>query len=78
MPTNSRRLKWIIMIRYQKNDLRLNLERNMGQTVTPLEFAKWLSWYCERTNQPDDLIKAKTLTAEQADAFADWLGYPLR
>ena len=66
------------MKRYQKNTLRLNLERNMGQSVSPLEFAKWLSWYCERTHQPEALIKAKTLTAEQADAFAKWLGYPLR
>ena len=66
------------MKRYSKSTLRLNLEHNMGQSVSPLEFCKWLSWFCERKHQPEALIKAKTLTKEQADAFADWLGYPLR
>ena len=66
------------MKHYSKSTLRLNLEHNMGQSVSPLEFCKWLSWFCERKHQPETLIKAKTLTKEQADAFADWLGYPLR
>lgn len=65
------------MKRYKKAELRLTLERNMGQKVSSLEFAKWLCWYCEREHQPEKLIKAKTLTAEQADAFGRWLGYSL-
>ena len=66
------------MKRYQKNTLRLNLERNMHQPVSDKEFSRWFIIYCEMTHQPDEVLNAKELTAEQTDAFAKWLGYPLR
>ena len=50
----------------------------MHQPVSEKEFSRWFGIYCEMTHQPDDVLNAKELTAEQTDAFAKWLGYPLR
>ena len=72
-------------MKYKKKDLRQKLEQQMQAywsdptiTVTPMEFARMLSAYCEKFNLPDDLRRAKELEAETVDAFGTWLGYPLR
>lgn len=71
--------------RYKKSTLRQTLETNMrlrrnepSLTVTPMEFSRWLKIYCEIFNLPDKLLKAKTLPQSLVDAFALWLGDPLR
>ena len=66
------------MKRYSKSTLRLTLEHNMHQPVSEKEFSRWFGIYCEMTHQPDDVLNAKELTAEQVDTFAKWLGYHLR
>ena len=66
------------MKKYKKSSLRLTLQQNMGQEVSPLEFAKWIRWFCERKHQPASLIKAKTLSAEEVTALEEWLGYRMR
>ena len=66
------------MKKYTKSQLRLTLQKNMHQPVTEKEFSRWFGIYCERTHQPDEVLNAKELTAEQVDDLAKWLGYPLR
>lgn len=66
------------MKKYKKSDLRLKLQAQMGQPVSKLEFAKWLRWYCELEHRPEELIQAKTLSAEEVAALEKWLGYPMR
>ena len=66
------------MTKFRKSDLRLTLQKNMHQPVSEKEFSRWFGIYCEMTRQPDDVLNAKELSAEQTDAFAKWLGYPLR
>ena len=67
--------------RYSKQSLRERLERAMQEknpaiTVSPMEFARWLGIYCDKTGLPDKIRVAKTLDEEVAQAFGKWLGYP--
>ena len=71
--------------RYKKSDLRKTLEANMrkrrnepGLTVTPMEFSRWLRYYCEIRGLSEDVLKAKTLPESIVNSFALWLGDPLR
>lgn len=71
--------------RYKKAALRKTLEVNMRKrrkepelTVSPMEFSRWLRYYCEIHGLPDKLLKAKTLPESIVDAFGIWLGDPLR
>lgn len=70
--------------RYKKSDLRKTLEANMrkrrnepGLTVTPMEFSRWLRYYCEIRGLSEDVLKSKTLPESFVDSFALWLGDPL-
>ena len=71
--------------RYKKHDLRIRLQANMrkrrgepGLMVTPMEFSRWLRYYCEITGLDEKLLKAKTLPDSVVDGFGKWLGDPLR
>lgn len=71
--------------KYKKNDLRLTLQANMrarrGEpelTVSPMEFSRWLRYYCEDAGLSEDVQKAKTLPESVVDAFGAWLGDLLR
>ena len=64
--------------KYPKNELRLKLQENLGQSVSKLEFAKWIRWYCERKNQPTTIIRAKKLSAAEVEGLEEWLGYKMR
>lgn len=71
--------------RYKKSTLRKTLETNMrlrrnepSLTVTPMEFSRWLRYYCEDMGLPEEVQKAKTLPESVVDAFGAWLGDPLR
>ena len=71
--------------RYKKCDLRKTLEANMRLrrnepelTVTPMEFSRWLRYYCEIQGLPETVMRAKVLPESLVDAFAAWLGDPLR
>ena len=71
--------------RYKKAALRKTLEANMRKrrkeselTVSPMEFSRWLRYYCEIHGLPEKLLKAKTLPESVVDAFGAWLGDPLR
>lgn len=71
--------------KYKKNDLRLTLQANMrarrGEpelVVTPMEFSRWLRYYCEDMGLPEEVQKAKTLPESVVDAFGAWLGDSLR
>ena len=70
---------------YKKCDLRKTLETNMRLrrnepelTVTPMEFSRWLRYYCEIHGLPETVMRAKVLPESIADAFGTWLGDPLR
>lgn len=70
---------------YKKSALREVLERNMKTrrkepdlTVSPMEFSRWLRYYCEIHGLPEKLLKAKTLPESIVDAFGTWLGDSLR
>lgn len=67
--------------RYKKTELRKNLETNMRNrrkeptlTVTPMEFSRWLRYYCEDAGLPEEVQKAKTLPESIADGLGKWLG----
>jgi len=67
--------------RYKKTALRKTLEANMRNrrkeptlTVTPMEFSRWLRYYCEDMGLSKDVQKAKTLPESIADGFGKWLG----
>ena len=64
--------------RFRKTALRLTLQTNMRQTVSPMEFARWLKYYCELHHLPDEINRAKTLDESVVNDFSAWLGYPLR
>ena len=71
--------------KYKKCDLRLMLQTNMRirrnepeLVVTPMEFSRWLRYYCEITGLDEKLLKAKTLPESVVDGFGKWLGDPLR
>ena len=72
-------------MKYKKKDLREKLEQQMQAywsdptiKVTPMEFARMLSAYCERFNLPDEIRRAKELEGTLVDGLGAWLGYPLR
>ena len=48
----------------------------INDTITSEEWSDWIQYWCERTNQPDEIRHAKYLTYEQAKALGTWLGYP--
>ena len=71
--------------RYKKSALRKMLETNMRLrrneptlTITPMEFSRWLRYYCEDVGLPEEVQKAKTLPESVVDGFGTWLGDPLR
>lgn len=71
--------------KYKKYDLRLTLQANMRirrnepeLTVSPIEFSRMLKCYCEIFDFPADIMRAKELPESFVDAFALWLGDPLR
>ena len=63
--------------KYKKNDLRIALQRNMGQPVSEKEFARWFGIYCDLTAQPDAIRNAKELSATEVNELSSWLGYEL-
>ena len=63
--------------KYKKNDLRLALQRSMGQPVSEKEFARWFGIYCDTTGKPDDIRNAKELSASEVNELSSWLGYGL-
>ena len=63
--------------KYKKNDLRIALQRNMGQPVSAKEFARWFGIYCDITGKPDDIRNAKELSASEVNELSSWLGYEL-
>ncbi len=65
------------MKKYKKNDLRLSLQTKMGQPVSEKEFARWFGIYCDLNAKSDDIRNAKELSATEADALSEWLGYEL-
>ena len=71
--------------RYSKGKLRATLERNMRERrgeptlkVSPMEFSRWLRYFVEQFDLPDEIRRAKELEEPLVDAFGTWLGYPLR
>ena len=68
-------------VRYKKNAMRLTLQANMrvrrGEpelVVTPMEFSRWLRYYCEDAGLAEDVMRAKELPESIADGFGKWLG----
>ena len=67
-----------------KNKLRAHLIAAMQKagtlsikdTITKEEWSDWIQYWCDRTNQPEEIRHAKYLTYEQAKALGTWLGYP--
>ena len=45
-------------------------------TITPEEWSDWIQYWCERTNQPEEIRLAKKLSFEKALEMATWFGYP--
>ena len=64
--------------KYRKDELRWKLQENLGQSVSKLEFAKWIRWFSEMTHWPDEIIRAKKLDEEEVAALEEWLGYKMR
>lgn len=67
--------------RYKKSALRKMLETNMRLrrnepelTVSPMEFSRWLRYYCEIKGLPQSVMRAKTLPKPVVDGFGEWLG----
>ena len=45
-------------------------------TITSEEWSDWIQYWCERTNQPEEIRLAKKLSFEKALEMATWFGYP--
>ena len=48
----------------------------LTETITPDEWSGWIQYWCERTNQPEEVRLAKQLSFEKALELATWYGYP--
>lgn len=62
--------------RYKKAFLRERLVKAMGQEVTPMEFSRWLRYYCEIKGLPEAIMQAKEIPESVVSGFGEWLGYP--
>ena len=48
----------------------------INDTITSEEWSDWIQYWCERTNQPEEIRLAKKLSFEKALEMATWFGYP--
>ena len=48
----------------------------INETITSEEWSDWIQYWCDRTNQPEEIRLAKKLTFDKARELGTWLGYP--
>ena len=48
----------------------------INDTITSEEWSDWIQYWCDRTNQPDEVRQAKLLSFDKARELGTWFGYP--
>jgi len=64
-------------ILFTKKELAQSISRQLGVTISPNEFGRWLQMMDETKGIPHYDKLCKTLDAEQVVAVSEWLGYEL-
>ena len=62
---------------FTKQELARSISRQLGVTIRPNEFGRWLQIMDETKGIPHYDKLCKTLNAEQVKAVSEWLGYKL-
>lgn len=62
---------------FTKKELAQSISRQLGVTISPNEFGRWLQIMDETKGIPHYDRLSKTLDAEQVEAVSEWLGYQL-
>ena len=62
---------------FTKKELAQSISLQLGVTITPNEFGRWLQIMDETKGIPHYDRMCKTLDAEQVKAVSEWLGYQL-
>ena len=62
---------------FTKKELAASISRQLGVTISPNEFGRWLQIMDETKGIPHYDKLSKTLDAEQVQAVSEWLGYSL-
>ena len=62
---------------FTKKELAASISRQLGVTISPNEFGRWLQIMDETKGIPHYDKLSKTLDSEQVKAVSEWLGYEL-
>ena len=62
---------------FTKKELAASISRQLGVTISPNEFGRWLQIMDETKGIPHYDRMSKTLDSEQVKAVSEWLGYQL-
>lgn len=62
---------------FTKKELAASISRQLGVTISPNEFGRWLKIMDETKGIPHYDRMSKTLDSEQVKAVSEWLGYSL-
>ena len=62
---------------FTKKELAASISRQLGVTISPNEFGRWLQIMDETTGIPHYECMSKSLDSEQVKAVSEWLGYEL-
>ena len=62
---------------FTKKELAASISRQLGVSITPNEFGRWLQIMDETKGIPHYDKLCKTLDSEQVKAVSEWLGYEL-
>ena len=64
-------------ILFTKKELAASISRQLGVTISPNEFGRWLQIMDETKGIPHYDRLCKSLDSEQVKAVSEWLGYEL-
>ena len=62
---------------FTKKELAASISKQLGVTISPNEFGRWLQIMDETKGIPHYDKACKSLDAEQVRAISEWLGYEL-
>ena len=62
---------------FTKKELAASISRQLGVTISPNEFGRWLQIMDETKGIPHYDRMSKSLDSEQVKAVSEWLGYEL-